>query len=61
MQVWLIYLGVNLQHIEFDNVFRVESGTSKVLVSYLDLTNQLANTKLKFRGFKIKTTVCVMY
>ena len=59
----VIYLWVNLQQIKFDNLklFRAQNGTTKVSVSYLDIRNQVANSRLKFRVFKIKKTAFVMY
>ena len=54
--MWLIYLRINLQQIKFDNQFRVQNGRSKIRVSSLDVGNELANIRLKFRCFKIRNT-----
>ena len=54
--MWLIYSRINLQQIKFDNQFRVQNGRSKIRVSSLDVGNELANIRLKFRCFKIRNT-----
>ena len=54
--MWLSYLRINLQQIKFDNQFRVQNGRSKIRVSSLDVGNELANIRLKFRCFKIRNT-----
>ena len=56
----VIYLRRNLQQIKFDNVFSAQNATGKVCVSYLDVRNQVANSRLKSRDFKIQITVLVM-
>ena len=50
-----------MQEIKFDNVLELKSATSKVSVSYLDVRNQVANCRLKSRGFEIKSKVPLMY
>ena len=50
-----------MQRSIFNNVFRASNAKGKRLVSYLGVRNQVANCRLKLRGFKAKMTVGKMY
>ena len=57
----LLQTEINFQKIKFEYVFTVSNPTSNVGVNQLDVKNQVVKCCQKFKAFKVRNTVYVIY